>query len=73
MNEEIDIIELFRRIKDGKAPKEIEINNHKYTYNDKEFDDIVWMYHRYIGTSKRFWIEDEMMRLDTKIKILIIF
>ena len=70
MNEEIDIIELLQRVKEGKAPKEIEINNHKYTYDDKEFDDIVWMYHRYIGTSKRFWIEDETIRLNTKIKIL---
>ena len=68
--EEIDIIELLQRVKEGKAPKEIEINNHKYTYDDKEFDDIVWMYHRYIGTSKRFWIEDEMIRLNTTIKIL---
>lgn len=33
MNEEIDIIELLKRVKEGKATKEIEINNRRY-YND---------------------------------------
>lgn len=30
--EEIDIIELLKRVKEGKAPKEIEINGDKYNY-----------------------------------------
>lgn len=30
--EEIDIIELFKRIKEGRAPKEIMINGDKYDY-----------------------------------------
>jgi len=38
MNEEIDIIELLKRVKEGKAPKEIEIEDTKYFYNQN--DDI---------------------------------
>lgn len=34
MGEEIDIIELLKRVKEGKAPKEIEIKGYKYRLND---------------------------------------
>lgn len=33
MNEEIDIIELLKRVKEGKPPREIEIDGKKLIYN----------------------------------------
>ena len=46
--EEIDIIELLQRVKEGKAPKEIEIENRTYIRsNDPDTDDIVYMYKGY--------------------------
>ena len=35
MNEEIDIIELLKRVKEGKAPKRISINDLEYFYEDE--------------------------------------
>lgn len=66
MEEEIDIIELLKRVKEGKAPKMIEIDNAYYEfyenyetieemYNEIEFD-VLW--------------HIDAMNLDTKIKIL---
>ena len=42
MNEEIDIIELLQRVKEGKAPKEIEIEGRKYRCSiiDETYDYI---------------------------------
>ena len=64
--EEIDIIELLQRVKEGKAPKRIEIHNAYYEfyenyetfeemYNEIEFD-VYW--------------HIDAMNFDTKIKIL---
>ena len=65
--EEIDIIELLKRVKEGKAPKEIEIKNSTYIKsNDPDTDDIVYMYKGYSD----YWLEDLEITLDTKIKIL---
>ena len=72
--EEIDIIELLKRVKEGKAPKEIEINDVAYERNtDGLFCDCIdLMYCRNIATDKptNWWIDDKMVTLDTKIKIL---
>ena len=66
--EEIDIIELFRRIKEGKAPKEIMINGDKYDY----FKD--WMTLNETYFTKAHGCEENIcyweMDFMTKIKIL---
>ena len=67
MEEEIDIIELLQRVKEGKAPKEVEI--------DSEFYRLV---PNYATFSMEYWYEDEEdnrwiieeYSLYTKIKIL---
>ena len=33
MNEEIDVIELLKRVKEGKAPKLIEVDDYEYEFN----------------------------------------
>lgn len=65
MSEEIDIIELLKRVKEGKAPKRIEIDGVEYTYNES-FNKILLKYsHGAYG-----WLEDGFVCLNTKIKIL---
>lgn len=67
--EEIDIIELLKRVKEGKAPQEIEINMFRYKIND---------YCKYFreGIDRGiYYLTDEldifdMIKFDTKIKIL---
>lgn len=67
MNEEIDIIELLKRVKEGKAPKEIEIGLIFYR-----------LVPSYASFSMEYWYEDteenrweiEKYSLYTKIKIL---
>ena len=66
MNEEIDIIELLKRVKEGKAPKEIEIEETKYEFQ-KNYTDIVLAYQTEDDDN---WLENEIITLDTKIKIL---
>lgn len=61
--EEIDIIELLQRVKEGKAPKEIEINGNKYQYSGS--DNIQYLYE-----NENFCIFVENIEFDTKIKIL---
>lgn len=61
--EEIDIIELLQRVKEGKAPKEIEINGNIYNY--KGFINIQYMYENNVYN---MFIEG--LTLNTKIKIL---
>ena len=63
--EEIDIIELFRLVKEGKAPTMIEISGTTYYY--KGFSDIAVMYQDNIW---RDWLLEENIDLDTKIKII---
>lgn len=65
MNEEIDIIELLKRVKEGKAPKEIEVGEIKAEYNE-DGDTIETLY----ITENGMWLEELFMDFDTKIKIL---
>ena len=68
--EEIDIIELLQRVKEGKAPKRIQINNTIYNYmlGDGYLDDIETMYENNNGDA---WLRSQIvMWFDTKIKIL---
>ena len=71
--EEIDIIELLKRVKEGKAPKKIKINGSNYSYNEKT----ICLYSLYEADSnatgdQKYWIDNEGidLDLDTKIKIL---
>ena len=67
MNEEIDIIELFKRIKEGNAPKEIEINGIKYFRNKEDWSNIYCIYQ----TEDCYaWLDNVDVTLDAKIKIL---
>ena len=66
MNEEIDIIELLKRVKEGKAPKRIEINETKYEFKEN-YSDVVCIYQT---EEDDVWLEYEAITLDTKIKIL---
>ena len=69
--EEIDIIELLKRVKEGKAPKEIEINGVVYERNIDEFGNYIeTMYEHDEGprSATKFWIDTAT--LSTKIKIL---
>lgn len=65
--EEIDIIELLKRVKEGKAPKRIEINGNKYFLRDLEkpiLDEI------YYTEDKTGFALGWIVCIDTKIKIL---
>lgn len=64
--EEIDIIELLKRVKEGKAPKLIEIENEKYSF----FENYATLDEIYDNIEQNnFWCIDTI-ELDTKIKIL---
>ena len=68
MNEEIDIIELLQRVKEGKAPKEIQVGNFVYSWHTEVegyFRSVID--NNYISVTSDFDIFDI---LDTKIKIL---
>lgn len=69
MEEEIDIIELFKRIKEGKAPKRIEVYGKEYEIRNTA--DIVSYYTRTsaIGYTCN-WLEENSINTITKIKIL---
>ena len=71
MNEEIDIIELLKRVKEGKAPKEIEIDGEKFILKDLENPPIEYLYYRedYDGYVLN-WLENVDVFCNTKIKIL---
>ena len=67
--EEIDIIELLKRVKEGKAPKRIEIEGYEFYYDETKIN-IDSLY----ATPERpsavdYWCEINIT-LDTKIKIL---
>lgn len=62
--EEIDIIELLQRVKEGKAPKKIEIRGVRFVYDD-DTDILAYMYEN----DECNWYSLQMT-LDTKIKIL---
>ena len=62
--EEIDIIELLKRVKEGKAPKKIEINGNEYNYCPTEYN-IQFLYQ-----NNDYCSLVEKINFDTKIKIL---
>ena len=63
--EEIDIIELLKRVKEGKAPKEIEIDGYTCEYNpDGNTIDTLYV------SEDGMWFEDLSVDFYTKIKIL---
>ena len=64
--EEIDIIELLRRVKEGKAPRKIQINGDILVYTGNEYLD------RYYKVEKMgvYWFTYKAIQLDTKITIL---
>lgn len=64
--EEIDIIELLKRVKEGKAPKEIEIGEDKLFYHaeEKYFERL------YQTENNSWWSNSSFITLYTKIKIL---
>lgn len=64
--EEIDIIELLKRVKEEKAPKEIKIEGTEYKFQEN-CSDIVCIYQT---EDYDDWLENEDITLDTKIKIL---
>lgn len=75
MNEEIDIIELLKRVKEGKAPQTIEINGDKYYRNVeskyKDIIDVMYCFHSDVyEEGYKWWLENSDATLDTKIKIL---
>ena len=71
--EEIDIIELLKRVKEGNAPKRIEINDRTYElYNNSIIEKMYIRNTCEIETvvSYSTWFEENCIELDTKIKIL---
>ena len=66
MNEEIDIIELLKRVKEGKAPKRIEIDGTEYTFCSN-IKDIAMCYR---NDENIGYMSEEIISFDTKIKIL---
>ena len=68
MNEEIDIIELLQKVKEGNAPKEIQVENFIYSWHTEVegyFRSVID--NNYISVTADF---DIFNILDTKIKIL---
>ena len=64
--EEIDIIELLKRIKEGKAPKRIELDGRKY-YLYEEAD---WLEEYYLEENTNLKLYFQALSLNSKIKIL---
>ena len=64
--EEIDIVELLKRVKEGKAPKEIEADGEKLFYHPEEkfFERL------YKNKNNGWWCNSSFITLETKIKIL---
>ena len=66
MNEEIDIIELLKRVKEGKAPKWIEVGGNKYKYYGEGYS----IEYLYIDNDGDGWVRLGDVDVCTKIKIL---
>lgn len=64
--EEIDIIELLKRVKEGKAPKWIEVGGNKYKYYGEGYS----LEYLYIDNDGDGWVRLEEVDVNTKIKIL---
>ncbi len=68
--EEIDIVELFKRVKEGKAPKEIEIGNFTFNLNKNNTKGIRFLYELIEGQCIYYWIDLATIDANTKITIL---
>lgn len=76
--EEIDIIELLQRVKEGKAPQKIQICNNIFYLNMGEHNgeisslyyDVNNNYEEIKDESMIEWTSIESIKMDTKIKIL---
>ena len=66
MNEEIDIIELLKRVKEGNAPKRIEVDGRKY-YLCEEAD---WLEEYYLEENTNLKLYFQALSLNSKIKTL---
>jgi hypothetical protein len=67
--EEIDIIELLKRVKEGKEPNNILIGTKVYEIFDR--NDLEYMYfYKDNNEGNVYWFEENTIRFDTKIKIL---
>ena len=66
MNEEIDVIELLKRVKEGKAPKLIEVDDYEYEFNSNygSIEEI------YPSIEENIYWSLDVIDFDTKIKIL---
>ena len=74
--EEIDIMELLKRIKEGRPPKKILISGNKYLYNENN-EECEFLYYLYkadsdVNGDKQYWLDNEriVLTFDTKIGIL---
>lgn len=71
MNEEIDIIELLKRVKEGKAPKKIEIDGTIFMSKNLKKFPIDCLYYTEDNDGHIVnWFEKVVILCDTKIKIL---
>jgi hypothetical protein len=73
MSEEIDIIELLKRVKEGKAPKRIEIDDKMYwRTKDTLNNPLEKLYFSYsnLYNADEYWLSDTKIFFTTKIKIL---
>lgn len=69
--EEIDIIELLKMSKEGKAPKEIQIENGKQILELYDDNDLECMYfYKDNNEGNVYWLEKNTITLGTSIKIL---
>ena len=68
--EEIDIVELFKRVKEGKIPKKIQIGVSEKVYELVDAEDIGYMYALKEDERNVYWFENNVVNLDTKITIL---
>lgn len=69
--EEIDIIELLKMSKEGKAPKEIQIENGKQILELYDDNDLEYMYfYKDNNEGNVYWLEKNTITLGTSIKIL---
>lgn len=66
MNEEIDIIELLKRVKEGKAPKLIQIDKEIYHIKEENLD----LRRIYETVDNSYYWDIADIYFDTKIKIL---
>lgn len=70
MNEEIDIIELLKRVKEGKAPKEIQIEDYTYYWHTDVTHHNGYFRYGGVGFIELTTDYNTFELINTKIKIL---